>query len=80
MIENRKEQDGGAVIVPEWITVDQACKYAAVSKPVLYGWMNRGWVRNFSAKERGQIRGARRVSYDSLRRFMESRATGGLPE
>ena len=77
MSDKPNTQDGGAVLAPEWITVEQACRFAAISKPVLYGWMNRGLVRNFSAKERGQVRGVRRVSFDSLRAFMNGRATGG---
>jgi len=78
MNDTHTKQDGGAVIVPEWITVEQACKFAAISKPVLYGWMNRGLVKNFSARERGQVRGVRRVSFDSLRAFLDSRSTGGM--
>lgn len=72
------KQVGGAVIVPEWITVAEACKFAAISKPLLYEWMNRGLVKNFSARERGQMRGARRVSFDSLRAFLNSRSSGGI--
>lgn len=64
-------------ISQEWITVAQACRFASISKPVLYGWMNRGLVRNFSMRERGKIRGVRRVSFDSLRAFMDSRSKGG---
>ena len=63
--------------MPEWITVAEACRFASVSKPVIYDWMNRGLVRNFAARERGQVRGVRRVSSDSLRAFMDSRSTGG---
>jgi hypothetical protein len=72
------QKDGGSAIEPEWITVAQACKFASISKPVLYGWMNRGLVKNFSAKERGQVRGVRRVSFDSLRAFLNSRSSGGI--
>ena len=73
-------QDGGAEIAPEWIDVKTACRFASVSKPVLYSWMNRGLVKNFSMKERGQVRGVRRISFDSLRAFMESRSFGGESE
>lgn len=65
-------------IEPEWITVAEACRFASVSKPVLYAWMNRGLIKNFSARERGQVRGVRRVSFDSLRAFLESRSSGGV--
>ncbi len=77
--DGTNSQIGGAAIAPEWITVKQACHFAAVSKPVLYSWLNRGLVKNFSMRERGQIRGVRRVSFDSLKAFMESRSTGGQP-
>lgn len=73
-------QVGGAEIAPEWIDVKTACRFASVSKPVLYSWMNRGLVKNFSMKERGQVRGVRRISFDSLRAFMESRSSGGESE
>jgi hypothetical protein len=69
--------DAANSMTPEWLTVAQGCKYAAVSKPVLYNWMNRGLVKNFSMKERGQIRGVRRIHFDSLRAFMDSRSSGG---
>lgn len=65
---------------PEWTTVDQSCKFASVSKPTLYDWLNRGLVRNYSNRQPGQIKGKRLVSLASLRRFLDSRATGGLPE
>lgn len=73
-------KDGGAEIAPEWIDVKTGCRFASVSKPTFYNWMNRGLVKNFSMKERGQVRGVRRVSFDSLRAFMESRSSGGQTE
>ena len=68
----------GTPVEPEWITVQDACRFASVSKPTLYGWLDRGLVRNFSNRQRGQIKGKRLISFDSLRRFLESRATGGI--
>lgn len=62
---------------PEWIRVSEACVYARVSKPVVYQWMNRGLLKNVSLRERGQLKGARLISFDSLKNFLESRATGG---
>jgi len=61
----------------EWLRVSEACEYARVSKPVIYDWMNRGWIKNVSLRQRGQVKGVRLVSFDSLRTFLESRATGG---
>ena len=62
---------------PEWIRVSEAQDFARVSKPVLYGWINRGLIKSFSNRERGQIKGTRLISFESLRNFLESRATGG---
>ncbi|MFZ4768325.1 MAG: helix-turn-helix domain-containing protein [Roseimicrobium sp.] len=66
-----------APLPQEWLRVSEACAFARVSKPVLYAWMNAGLIKSFSNRERGQIKGTRLVSYDSLRTFLESRATGG---
>jgi predicted DNA-binding transcriptional regulator AlpA len=62
---------------PEWIRVSEACEFARVSKPVIYDWMNKGWIKNVSLRQRGQMKGTRLISFDSLRGFLESRATGG---
>lgn len=62
---------------PEWLRVSEACEYARVSKPVIYDWMNKGWIKNVSLRQRGQMKGTRLISFDSLRGFLESRATGG---
>lgn len=63
---------------PEWLRVKEACEFARVSKPVIYNWMNKGWIKNVSLRQRGQIKGTRLISFDSLRDFLESKATGGI--
>jgi len=65
-------------LIPEWIRVAEACEFARVSKPVIYGWMNKGWIKNVSLRQRGQVKGTRLISFDSLRDFLESKATGGI--
>ena len=62
---------------PEWLKVKEACDYSRLSKGVLYDLMNAGHIRNVSLRKRGQIKGTRLVSFDSLRGFLEKRATGG---
>jgi predicted DNA-binding transcriptional regulator AlpA len=61
----------------EWLRVKEACTYSCLSKAKLYDLMNRGLVKSSSLRERGQIKGTRLVSFDSLRQFLESRASGG---
>ncbi len=62
---------------PEWLRVSEACRSTSISKAKLYDLINRGLIRSVSLRERGQIKGTRLICADSLRRFLESRATGG---
>lgn len=80
MTANTANSQSATSIQPEWIRITEACRFASVTKPVMYDWMRRGLVKNFSNRQRGQIKGARLVNLDSLRRFLESRATGGQAE
>jgi len=65
------------VVPTEWLRVKEACEYSRLSKPTLYNLMERGLIRNVSLRERGKIKGARLISFDSLRNYLESKATGG---
>ena len=80
-MQNTKHRQATPLNAPEtqreWLRVTEACEYARVSKPVIYDWMNRGLIKSFSNRQRGQTKGARLISADSLRDFIESRATGG---
>jgi excisionase family DNA binding protein len=62
----------------EWLRVKEACHYSRISKATLYALLNRGLIRSVSLRERGQIKGTRLISFDSLKHFLDSRATGGL--
>ena len=61
----------------EWLRIKEACEFSRLSKPKLYDLINRGLIKSVSLKERGQIKGTRLVSFDSLRDFLRSRMTGG---
>lgn len=62
---------------PEWLRIREACQYSRLSKPKLYELINRGLIKTVSLRERGMVRGTRLVSFDSLKAFLESRASGG---
>jgi excisionase family DNA binding protein len=64
-------------IQTDWLRVKEACNFSRLSKPKLYQLINAGKIRSVSLRERGQIRGTRLISFDSLRAFLESRASGG---
>ena len=61
----------------EWLRIKEACDYSRLSKPKLYDLLNRGLIRSVSLRERGQIKGTRLICFDSLRQFLNSRASGG---
>jgi len=61
----------------EWLRISEAVQYSRLSKPTLYGLIHRGLIKSVSLRERGQLKGTRLVSFDSLRAFLESRASGG---
>jgi hypothetical protein len=62
---------------PEWLRVKEAQNFSRLSKPKLYQLFNLGLIKTVSLRERGMVRGTRLVSFDSLRAFLESRASGG---
>lgn len=62
---------------PEWIDANAARTIFTLSRATLYRLAEAGKIRTTSLRERGKLKGRRLFSYDSLSRFMESRATGG---
>jgi hypothetical protein len=73
----RSSNQIGAALPPEWLRVTEAVAYSRISKPKLYDLINRGLIKSVSLRDRGQIKGTRLISFDSLKSFLESRATGG---
>ena len=62
---------------PEWLRVKEAVAYSRLSKAKLYQLFNRSLIKTVSLRERGMVKGTRLVSYDSLRDFLDKRASGG---
>jgi hypothetical protein len=73
-----KLHNTGAALPQEWLRVSEAVAYSRISKPKLYALINQGLIKSVSLRERGQIKGTRLISFDGLRAFLESRATGGM--
>lgn len=61
----------------EWLRVSEAVTYSRMSKGALYALISEGRIKSFSNRQRGQIKGTRLISFDSLRAFLNSGATGG---
>lgn len=63
--------------LPEWIDARLAKKIFSIGRTTLYDLAAAGRIKTSSLRERGKLRGKRLFSYDSIRAYIESRATGG---
>jgi len=57
---------------PEWIRIPQATAFFGVGRSKLYELIGAGKIKSTSLRERGQKRGTRIISYDSLANYIES--------
>jgi hypothetical protein len=62
---------------PEWGRVPQATQFFEIGRTKLYEWITAGKIKSTSLKERGQVRGTRLISFDSLAAYIETHSTGG---
>ena len=59
-------------VKPELIRVDNATEIFGIKRTKLYELMACGEIKAFSLRKRGQIKGTRLISYDSLIAFIEN--------
>jgi len=62
---------------PEWIRPADVRQLFGISRSGTYELIASGEIRSVSLRKRGQTRGVRLISYDSLCAYLESRAEGG---
>lgn len=62
---------------PEWLRVQQASALFGLGRTKLYELIGSGKIKTVSMRQRGQIKGTRLISYDSLSEFIASQASGG---
>lgn len=72
-------QTGTPPIKPEWLRLPQATSIFGIGRTKLYELIGSGKIKTVSMRERGQTRGTRLISYDSLAAYIESQASGGEP-
>lgn len=58
----------------EWLRVPQAAQRFSLSRSTLYVLMQEGKIRSCSLRRKGAVRGARRISAESIRMYLESNA------
>jgi hypothetical protein len=61
---------------PEWIDCQRVKYFFTISRSTIYRLASEGKIKTVSLRERGNIRGKRLFSYDSIVAFLNSRATG----
>ena len=56
---------------PEWLRMPQAVRIFGISRAKLYDLINKGRIESVSLRERGQTKGTRLISYDSLQSYLK---------
>lgn len=59
---------------PEWLRIPNAVKIFGISRTKLYELISARRIKSVSLRERGQVRGVRLLSYDSLMEYLEALA------
>lgn len=80
-MSHETQTDAGAIhkgeLKPEWIRPKDVPKYFGLGRSTTYALLAEGKVKSVSMRKRGQRHATRLISYDSLRNYLESMATGG---
>ena len=64
----------GETARPEWLRIPTAIKIFGISRTKLYELIGQRKVKSVSLRERGQIRGTRLISYDSMMEYLDQLA------
>lgn len=80
-MQNEPHTDAGAPpqggLKPEWIRPKDVPRFFGLGRTAVYELLAKNKVRSVSMRKRGQRHGARLISYDSLKNYLESLAKGG---
>ena len=59
---------------PEWLRIPNAVRIFGISRTKLYELIGKRRIKSVSLRERGQVRGVRLLSYDSLMEYLNEKA------
>jgi Helix-turn-helix domain len=59
----------------KWLRLPAACAYSGMSRAKLYELMAEGRIKGISVRKKGNLRGLRLISAESLDAFLESFVT-----
>jgi excisionase family DNA binding protein len=63
-------------IDPEWMRPGEIAKKFGVSRPTVYEWIKKRYIRSASFKEQHQRHGTRLIEVKSVRDYIEKHAVG----
>ena len=82
-MQNKPHTDAGAAqqdaLKPEWIRPKDVPRFFGLGRTAVYELLAANKIRSVSMRKRGQRHGARLISYDSLKNYLDSLAEGGEP-
>ncbi len=64
---------------PEWLRIPEAIKRFGISRTKLYELISDGDIKSVSLRKRGQVRGTRLISYDSMCDYLNNLADQQRP-
>jgi len=56
---------------PEWLRIPEAVRLFGISRAKFYDLISKGRIKSVSLRERGQTKGTRLLSYDSIHDYLE---------
>jgi len=59
---------------PEWLRIPQAIQLFGIGRTKLYELIGNKRIKSASIRERGQVRGTRLISFDSLNEYLNTLA------
>ena len=59
----------------KWLKVRAACAYSGISRAKLYQLMAEGQIKSISVRKKGNTRGLRLISAESIDTFLDSFAS-----
>jgi hypothetical protein len=62
---------GADGLKPEWLKVNDATKIFGIGRSRLYELISEGRIKTASLRARGNVKGRRLISYDSLAEYIE---------
>jgi hypothetical protein len=65
---------------PEWVRVPDAIRISGLCRSSIYQLIQAGKIKSFSNRQRGERRGIRLISYDSLIGFIEKAYAESIAE